>query len=322
MKKKKAFVTGIAGFAGSYLAELLLREGCQVYGLLAPKEKSENIEHIKNELNLERFDILNQNRLSNYIKKAKPNYIFHLAALASVAQSFSNEATTHRINIDGTLNVLHSAVENKNNLTRLVFVSSSDVYGYFKPYGKTLREDQKLNPVSPYAISKTTGEFLVKYYFKSYKIPGVIIRSFNHTGPKQNENFVVPAFCKQVAEIEKGKKKPILLVGDLSARRDLSDVRDIVRGYYLSAIKGKAGDVYQLCSGKSIAIRKMLEKLLRMSDVPIKVKVDRNRLRKTDIPVLRGDYQKAKRLLGWMPKYKFETTIWDTLQYWREKIKT
>lgn len=321
MKKKRAFITGIAGFAGSYLAELLLSEGYDVFGLLAPREKTKNIKHLTPDIRLEQFDILEQKRLTGFIKKVKPDYLFHLAAIASVGQSFVNEKLTYNINFFGSLNILEAAKEFGRSLRKLVFISSADVYGKFKPKGRILKEDQVFNPISPYGISKAAAEYLAMYYGKHYGIPVVRVRPFNHTGPRQNRNFVVPAFCSQIAAIEGQGTKPEISVGDLSAKRDLSDVRDIISGYYLCALRGEPGEVYHLCSGRAVAIKTVLEKLLQISEVNIKVKVDKRRFRKSDIPVLKGDNTEAKKQLGWRCQYRLSETLKDTLQYWRNESK-
>jgi len=319
-KIKKAYITGIAGFAGSYLAELLLSKGWKVHGLLAPGEKKINIKHIEAEISLDRFNILNESKLSVSLKKIKPDYIFHLAAFASVGQSFEKERFVYDINFNGTLNLIQAAESLGKNLRKFVFISSSDVYGHFKPDGKTLTEKQVFNPVSPYAISKAAGEYLINYHVKRNNLPAVIARPFNHTGARQTDAFVVPSFSKQVAQIEASGKPGVLNVGDLSAKRDLSDVRDIVKGYYLAATKGKIGEVYQFCSNRSVEVRKIVEKLVDLSQVRIKVKVDKGRFRKTDIPVLRGSSKKAIRELGWHVDYKLDDTVLSVLDYWREKV--
>lgn len=319
-RKSKVFITGIAGFAGSYLAELLLSEGYQLFGLVAPREKTENIRHLIRDIRLERFDILKREKVSRFIKRVRPQYLFHLAAISSVGQSFRNERLTYDVNFTGSLNVFEAACAVKGNIKRLIFISSADTYGIFKPKGKTLTESQPFNPVSPYGISKAAAERLACYYLANYSLPVVIIRPFNHTGPRHSENFAVPSFCKQIAGIEAGQLRPQIQVGDLSTRRDLSDVRDIVRGYYLAALKGRSGEKYHLCSGRSVAIRAVLNKLLKMSDARIKVSVDKNRFRKSDIPVLRGDSTKAQKELGWQRYYTLDRTLKDALQYWREKV--
>ncbi len=318
--KKRVLITGIAGFAGSYLAELLLKEKYEVYGFLAPGEKIDNIKHLKTDLVLDRFDILKADKVSNFIMKSKPDYIFHLAALSSVGLSFANEKSTYDVNFTGTYNILKAIAGLKTPPKKIVFISSPDIYGRFKPPGKKLDESQPFNPISPYAVSKIAAEYLCRYYYRNYDLPIVRVRPFNHTGPKQNINFAIPSFCTQIAEIENGLKKPEMAVGDLSNKRDLSDVRDIVRGYYFLARKGEPGEVYHLCSGHAISLRSVLNKLRRMAGIGINVSEDSNRFRKSDIPILRGDYSRAAKVVGWYPEYKLEQTLQDTLNYWRKMI--
>jgi GDP-4-dehydro-6-deoxy-D-mannose reductase len=318
--KKRVLITGIAGFAGSYLAEYLLNKNYDVYGFLAPREKDINIKHLKNDLILDRFDILKAEKVLNFIKKSKPEYIFHLAAFSSVGLSFRHEKLTFDVNFTGTFNILKAVTDLKQTPKKIIYISSPDIYGHFKSTGKKLTETQPFSPISPYAVSKIAAENLCQFYFQSHKLPIVIVRPFNHTGPRQITDFVVPSFCKQIAEIEKGKKQPKMSVGDLSVKRDLSDVRDIVRGYYLLARSGRPGQVYHLCSSHAVSIRDVLSKLRKMATVPINVNEDKSRFRKSDIPILEGSYRKAKSI-GWSPEYKLEQTLKDTLNYWRNKTK-
>lgn len=319
MKKPVAFITGIAGFAGSFLAEELLKHGYLVAGTLYKNEPIDNIKAIRKHLKLYALDVLNEKKCRQLLEKTQPDYIFHLAALASVGQSFEMEKLTYRINFEGTLNILKASLDLKK-LKKMVFVSSCDAYGIFKPKTRLLNENQPLNPISPYGISKACAEQLCLYYYHRYGIPVTIARSFNHSGPRQNENFVIPTFARQIALIEAGRQKPTMAVGNLTARRDISDVRDIVGGYRLLAEKGKGGQKYHLCSGQAFTIDNILKNLIKLSTAKIKVKIDINRLRKNDIPVLRGDNRKANQELGYHARYKVKTTLNDTLNYWREKI--
>ena len=320
-KPDHAFITGIAGFAGSYLAEELLHQGYKVSGSIYNDESTRNIDRIKSDLRLVSLDILNSSACSTTIRKLKPDQVFHLAGVASVGRSFQKEKLTFQINFDGTVNILEAAKE-LPLLKALLFISSADCYGIFSPRNKTLTESQPLVPISPYGIAKAAAEHVVRYYSRQHKLPAHIARSFNHSGPRQTADFVIPAFARQVALIESDRQKPILKVGDLSARRDFSDVRDIVRGYRLIAEKGKPGEVYQLCSGKAVAIKTMLNILLSFSTRGIKVKTDKSRLRKSDIPVLRGSNRKAAQSVGFIARYKLRRTLLDTLEYWRGQLKT
>ncbi len=319
MKKPRALITGIAGFAGSYLAEELLASGFDVSGTLYPKESTHNLKGIKASLHLMTLDILNEKKCHELVDRLQPDYIFHLAALASVGKSFQLEKDTFRVNFEGTVNLLEAARDLKR-LKSLLFVSSPEVFGKFRPINKTLTEGHPFDPVSPYGISKAAAENACRYYWQQHGVPVVIARAFNHTGPRQVPDFAVPAFACQIAVIEAGLQRPVLKVGDLSARRDLSDVRDIVHGYLLAATKGKPGQVYQLCSGKSVALKDVVERLLAMSTQKIKLQVDGTRLRKAEIPILRGSHRKAAHELGYKVRYTLRDTLADTLDFWRTQI--
>jgi len=319
VRKPRAFITGIAGFAGSYLAEELLASGFEVSGALYPGESTRNLHGIKSSLSLFTLDILDEKRSRDLIGRLKPEYLFHLAAMASVGKSFRMEKETLRVNLEGTINMLEVAAD-INHLKAFVFVSSPEVYGRFRPTGKVLTEAQPFEPISPYGISKAAAENTCRYYWRQHGVPVVIARAFNHTGPRQVDDFAVPAFARQVAMIEAGLQKPVLKVGDLSARRDLSDVRDIVRGYRLAATKGSPGEAYQLCSGKTVSMQSVVRRLLAMSSRKIRLVIDRNRLRRAEIPVLRGVHRKAAQRLGYEVRYRLENTLADTLDYWRKEI--
>lgn len=319
MASPTAFITGIAGFAGSYLAEELLAAGFGVAGSIYKNESTGNIGAIKNDLRLFGLDILDANRCRKLLAGLKPDYIFHLAALASVGRSFETERLTYRVNFEGTLNMLQAAKMQKN-LKALLVVGSADAYGMFRPRNKLLTEEQPFNPISPYGISKAAAEQVCRHYYYQYGLPVVIARSYNHCGPRQIDSFVVPSFARQIASIEAGRQKPVVKVGDLSARRDLTDVRDIVRGYRLAALKGQPGQVYQLCSGKAVSIARVLELLVAQSHKKIEIRVDPRRLRKADIPVLRGNNSKAVRRLGFKIRYSLKDTLCTTLDYWRDKL--
>jgi len=316
MAKPVAFITGIAGFAGSWLAEELLREGYRVFGSLYDNEPTDNIGTIEHQLTLLPLDLTRADEVAAIIKKARPNYVFHLAAFSSVGKSFGAERLTYRVNFEGTLNILQ-ALQDRSSLKKMVFTSSSDTYGIFSPTNKTLTEDQPFDPASPYGISKAAAEQLCIYYHRRFGLPVVVSRSFNHSGPRQLDSFVIPAFAKQAAAIDLGLQKAVVKVGDLSARRDFSDVRDIVRGYRLMAEKGTSGRVYQLCSGKTVSIEKVLTTLLGFASKEVRITVDKSRLRKNDIPVMRGSNRRAVQELGYAVRYTFKQTLQDTFTYWK-----
>ncbi|MEW6411988.1 MAG: GDP-mannose 4,6-dehydratase [Candidatus Zixiibacteriota bacterium] len=318
MKRPVAFITGIAGFAGSHLAEELLRCGYIVCGTLAPGESSSNLATIEKDIKLAELDILDADRCRQVTLRLKPDYLFHLAAFASVGKSFANERLVYRVNFDGTLNLLAAALRLKH-LKKFIFVSSSDCYGVLSPKNKTLTEQQPFNPISPYGISKAAAEFACLSYLKRFELPVTVARSFNHSGPRQSQDFVIPSFARQIALIEKKRSKPVIRVGDLSVKRDLSDVRDIVRGYRLLAQRGAVGQAYNLCSGKAVSIKSVLQRLIKLSKMKIDIVVDPALLRSSDIPVIRGDNTLAAKKLGYRSNYDLNETLQDTLDFFRQK---
>jgi len=272
MRKPRAFITGICGFAGSHLAEELLNHGYDVCGGRFKNESTANINHIKKDITLDPLDISNPQQCIKLLGRIKPDYIFHLAAMASVGKSFGLEQATMRVNIEGTLSILDAA-KKSGKLKQLIFVGSADCYGKFTPKTRTLTEDQPLNPATPYAISKAAAEQPALYYYRQYRLPVTIARSFNHAGPRQDDRFVIASFAKQVAMIEARLQRPVMNVGDLTAKRDFSDVRDIVRGYRLLAERGRIGEIYHFCSGRAVTVQRALDILIDLSNRKIAVKV-------------------------------------------------
>lgn len=316
---KKALITGITGFAGSHLAELLLKEGLEVYGTTRPRSKTDNIDHIKNRLNLYDADILDSHSLYSIIVKIKPDNIFHLAAQSFVQTSWASPATTMEINIVGSVH-LFEAVRRAEINPVIQIACSSEEYGLVYPNELPVKEENPLRPQSPYAVSKVAMDYLGYQYFQSYKMKIIRTRGFNHTGPRRGEIFVTSNFAKQIAEIEKGKKEPVVEVGNLEAKRDWTDVRDMVKAYLLAVQKGKPGEVYNICSEKVVRVGDMLDMLLKMSKVKVKVRQDPARLRPSDVPILLGNCSKFRKATGWKPEIPFEKTMEDLLNYWRERV--
>jgi GDP-4-dehydro-6-deoxy-D-mannose reductase len=314
----KVLITGIAGFVGSHLSELLLKKGEKVFGICLPDESLENIREIKKKLHLTNCDITDFDRLSPIVKRINPDEIYHLAALSSVGKSFSHPVDVIGVNIRGTLYLLE-ILRNMRKRPRVLIVGSSDMYGVVKPKDIPIIEEKSLLPVSPYGSSKAACDLLAYQFFKSYGVQTIRARAFNHTGPRQGVGFVVPDFASQVARIEAGILPPVMKVGNLSSKRDLSDVRDIVRGYQLLMKRGKAGEAYNICSGKAYSIKNLLNILISLSKRKIRVKTDKKRNRPAEIPVLAGDNSRIRRTTGWRPKSSIETTLEDTLNFWRRK---
>lgn len=317
--KKKALITGITGFAGSHLAELLLRENYQVYGTARPRSKTDNIERIKNKLYLEDADVLDSHSINTILSKIKPDFIFHLAAQSFVQTSWASPATTMETNVVGTVH-LFEAVRRAEIDSIIQIACSSEEYGLVLPNELPVRETNPLRPFSPYAVSKIAMDYLGYQYHQSYDLKIIRTRGFNHTGPRRGEVFVTSNFAKQIAEIEKGKKEPIIEVGNLEAKRDWTDVRDMVRAYLLSVQKCEFGEVYNISSEKTVSVREMLDILLSKSKVKVKIRQNPTRMRPSDVPVLLGDCSKFRKITGWRPEIPFEKTMEDLLNYWRERV--
>lgn len=317
----KALITGITGFVGSHLAEFLLARGdIEVYGLERWRSRTENIEAIKDKLNLIECDIRDASSVKKAIEKIRPDQIYHLAAQSFVPTSWSAPAETLTTNIIGELNIFESVRELGINPAILI-AGSSEEYGLVHPHELPIKETNPLRPLSPYAVSKVGQDLLGYQYFMSYKLNIIRTRAFNHTGPRRGQVFVSSNFARQIVEIERGLKEKVIEVGNLEAQRDFSDVRDIVRAYYLALEKGKAGEVYNICSGKAYKIRTVLDMLLGMTKVKIEVKIDSKRMRPSDVPILLGDNGYFSTATGWKPEIPFEKTLEDLLSWWRVKLK-
>ncbi len=316
---KKALITGIAGFVGSHLAELLLSKGFEVYGLSRPRSKMDHIESIKNKLHLEDADLLDSHSLYTTINAIKPDYIFHLAAQSFVPTSWGSPAVTLEVNIVGSAN-LFEAVRQVGIDPVIQIACSSEEYGLVHPDEVPIKETNPLRPLSPYAVSKLAMDYLGYQYYESYKMRIIRTRGFNHTGPRRGDTFAESTFAKQIALIEKGKQEPVIYVGNLEAERDYTDVRDMVRAYLLAVEKCDPGEAYNIATGKAIKIADVLNLMLGMSKVKVEIKQDPKRMRPSDVPILIGDNSKFVSKTGWKPEVPFTKTAEDLLNYWRERV--
>ncbi len=331
--------------AGSHLAEYLLSRGdCEVYGTFRWRSRMDNLQDLARQgklnvlhpgvtdcavvahatrseaLNLIEIDLLDAWAVRRVIACVRPDFIFHLAAQSFVPTSWHAPAETMQVNTVGQINLFESV--RAEGIDPLIHVAgSSEEYGLVYPDEVPMKESNPLRPLSPYAVSKVAQEMLAWQYFRSYGLRTVVTRGFNHTGPRRGEVFVTSSFARQIAEIELGMRPPIIFVGDLQSKRDWSDVRDMVRGYWLALEKGIPGEVYNVGSGVTRSVGEMLETLLRMTPVKIDVKVDPARLRPSDVKVLWSDYGKFNQQTGWEPQIPFETTMGDLLDYWRGELR-
>lgn len=317
---RKVLITGVTGFAGSHLVEFLHSRGdCEIHGIYRWRSRMENIEHLTQLITLHECDLRDAMNTYDTIARIRPDWIFHLAAQSFVPTSWVAPSESLSTNVMAQVNIFE-AVRRLGLKTRIQLACSSEEYGMVYPEETPIKETNPLRPLSPYAVSKVAQDMLGYQYWMSWKVDSVRTRGFNHEGPRRGPVFVASDFAKQIADIEKGKKAPILHVGNLEAKRDFTDVRDMVRGYVLATEKGKPGEVYNLASGKAITIRAMLDKLIALAKVEVKVETDPARLRPSDVEVLIGDYSKFHADTGWEPKIPFDQTLEDLLNYWRQRI--
>jgi GDP-4-dehydro-6-deoxy-D-mannose reductase len=313
---KRVFVTGISGFAGSHLADLLVSKGdFDVFGTVFGDFRS--VAGLPKN-HLIPLNLMDRDKTLEVIGTVKPQWIFHLAALASPAQSFKDPRGTISNNIEAEINVLDAARQ-ITNLEKVLVVGTAEEYGRVIESDLPINEEVPLNPVSPYAISKIAQDYLGLQYFLSYQLPVIRVRPFNHTGDRQAPVFVVPAFAKQIAEIEKGVQPTTIKVGNLQARRDFTDVLDMVNAYFLAMEIGQVGEVYNLGKGVSVKIEDLLNELLKLSSTKINVQQDPDRMMPSDVPNMICDSTKFRKLTGWVPEIPFRETLKRVLEYWRKQ---
>lgn len=308
----KSLIIGGGGFVGRYLIAELNANGYEVHATCLESEK------IESECSVHTLDILKKDDISAILNDIKPDIIFHLAAQSSVALSWKKPQLTAEINVIGSIN-LFEAVREYNGKVRLIVIGSGEEYGYIAPNSCPLKETEPLHPGNIYAATKACQEMTAEIYARAYKLDMVMVRAFNHSGPKQDSIFVISDFCRQIAEIEKGIKSPVISVGNLTAMRDFTDVRDIVRGYRLLGEKGISGQIYNIGRGKAVSIQYILDTALSLSTAEIAVERDEKRMRAADIPVIEPDITKINGDTGWKAEITVEQTIEDTLNYWRKR---
>ncbi len=316
----RALITGVTGFAGSHLAEYLIAHtDLEVLGTDI-SSNDRNIAHIKRDIEFVLGDISQPEVASDVLTKTKPDYIFHLAAQAFVPVSWRDPWQTLANNIRAQLNMLQALLESGAR-PRILIVGSADEYGLIAPDELPITEATPLRPYSPYAVSKIAQDMLGYQYYASHNLPIVRVRPFNHIGARQSPAFVTSDFARQIAEIEAGSHEAKLKVGNLDARRDFTDVRDMVRAYHLALEHGEAGDVYNLGAEKAYSIREVLDMLLGMSEVEIDVERDEGRFRPSDVPIVICDCSKFREQTGWRATIDLQESLLDVLNYWRKRIR-
>ncbi len=321
----KVLITGITGFAGSHLADYTLVHcpDAEVHGTRRWRSKEDAASHLNGSVTFHECDVTDAHNVYKVIERVKPDKIFHLAAQSYIPASWDSPAETFHTNVIGQCNLLEAIrrLRPGGYDPVVVVAGSSEEYGKVEPEDFPVRETTRLSPLSPYAVSKVAQDFMGYQYWQSYKIRVIRSRAFNHEGPRRGEVFVISNFCKQIAMIEQELQKPVIAVGNLDAIRDFTDVRDMVRAYWLLTEKCQPGDVYNISSGKGWRVGQVLEMLLeRSTKKGIKVRTDPQRLRPSDVPILIGDSSKFRRATGWEPTIPFEKTLDDCLNYWRSRV--
>jgi len=293
----RVLVTGSRGFVGSWLVRHFDESGYAVTGL---------DEHV---------DVTDAAALREAVVGVAPDCIVHLAALSSVGSSWGDSSRTYEVNTVGSANLLDAAAACASP-PRVLLVSSSEVYGWAGRDALPAREELPVRPLSPYAASKAAAEIVALQMFRGRKLEVIVARPFNHTGPGQTANFVVPALAQQVAAAA-ASAAPSIRTGNLDVNRDISDVRDVVVAYRLLLEKGRPGQVYNVCSGRAVSIRSVAERLVELSGLDIPIRVDPDRVRPVDVPDLWGDPGRLESECGWEPAYSLDRTLRDVLDYWK-----
>lgn len=316
----RAFVTGAAGFAGSHLTEHLLSGGREVFGLVQNRREVANLARAlagerAASLHLIEGDLGDAAALAHAVREIRPDEVYHLAAQSSVWRSIENPVATFRVNVLGTQAVLEAARRAECG-ARVLYVGSAEAYGESARAGRPLGEEDPLLPVSPYGSSKAAAEAVARRYGADYGLHVVRVRPFPHTGARHAPQFVYPDLARQLCEIRAGRHDARIDAGHVDARRDLSDVRDVVAAYVLALERGEPGGVYNVCCGRSASVREVLQTMMTMAGVSAEVVVQRERLRPHDLDVLDGSCRALHAHTGWAPRIPLETTLRDLLSYW------
>lgn len=304
----RVLIFGIGGFVGRYLAQELIDHGYKVYG-----SDIQANDKLQSEVEFYKADFLNEESVWKLVKKIEPDVIINLAAISSVGLSWRIPQSTMNVNVIGTLNIMEAA-RNCKIMPRLLFIGSSEEY---TATDKPINELTSLDANNPYGISKQSQEKFAEIYRKQYHMQIYFVRPFNHTGIGQRDSFVLPNFCRQVAEIEKSGQPGVISVGNLAAERDFSDVRDIVRAYRMIIESDNCENVYNVGSGRAYSLEQILEYIISLSSQKITVEVDPERFRPIDTPRVCCDYHQIEKELGWKPQYSIFDTLKEMFEYYK-----
>lgn len=309
----RILITGASGFVGQHLSRVLVQSRQRVFGTFLQHDE----DSFPPAVEMMHCDLRQMTEVEKVIVEVRPQQIYHLAALSSVRDSFENSRIVYDANFMGSFNLLE-AVRRARLSARILVVSTGHCYGHVKRSRQPVSETEPLAPDSPYGVSKAAADLLAGQYFVNHRLEVIRARPFNHTGPGQPASFVCSDFARQCAAIELGLSDPVIRVGNVHARRDFSDVRDIVRAYVLLMRKGKPGEAYNVGSGQAISIRHILSILKSLCSRKIQVIVEDQRLRRGEADILYGSNRKIMHATGWTPRIELETTLKDSYLYWKE----
>jgi GDP-4-dehydro-6-deoxy-D-mannose reductase len=314
----RALITGITGFAGGHLAQILIDRNDEVFGVA--RDEGYGLDHLSQKIRPVITDLRDPAAVNNLLSKFRPDAIYHLAGQAFVPTAWADPWSTLENNIRPQLNILQAMV-NQESKARLLVVASNEVYGYVPTNKLPVKEDTALRPDNPYGVSKVAQDVLALQYHLSHNLDVLRVRAFNHIGPRQSPFFVAASFAKQISEIEAKLVEPIIKVGNLEAQRDFTDVIDVMRAYALLVEHGLPGEAYNVGTGRAYSIGYLLEVLLSYSDIDIKIEQDPDRMRPSDVPTIYADNSKLQSQTGWSPIYDFEDSLRRVLDYWRSDVR-
>jgi len=305
----RILVTGAEGFVGGLLAASLRGDGHEVSALSR-----------RGSPGMLECDLTDPQAVARAVKKSAPDQVFHLAAQASAARSWTEPALTYEVNVTGT-HLLLEALRTTSPAARVLLACTSDEYGAVAPEDCPIDEDTPLRPLSPYAVSKVAEEWLGQMFFSAFGMAVVATRAFMHIGPGQPPRFATADWARRIALAEAGRAAPVITTGNLALKRELGDVRDVVAAYRAALDYGSAGEVYNVATGEAPTLQEALLLLTGMSETEFTIEVDPARIRPADPPILQGDASKLEHVTGWAPKHRLENTLAEVLDYWRQRVR-
>jgi GDP-4-dehydro-6-deoxy-D-mannose reductase len=322
----RVLITGIDGFVGSHMAEFLLREnGVEIHGTVLDPNESRHIRQFQKRLILHRANILDAASIEQLLASVAPDRIIHLAGQAFIPTSISNPAETFKINVMGGVSILEasrSILKRHGKAPAVLIVSSAEVYGHVDSAHQPMTEELPLRPANPYAASKAAIDLIAQEYRHTFGVEATIVRPFNHVGPRQSPEFVCSDFARQFAGIALGKRAPRMSVGNLEPRRDFTDVRDVVRAYWLLFGQRSAHSVFNVCSAVAVSIREIVSILEEISGINVELVTEEQRIRANEAVLNVGSCDRLREATGWTPRFPIRQTLSDVFEYWKSSLAT